>query len=189
MAISLVKGQNVNLNNLSPSLRHVNVGLGWDVRASTGAAFDLDASVFMINESGKVPAEEFFVFFNNLKSKDSSVVHMGDNLTGAGDGDDELIKVDLNSVSPEIKSLQFVVTIYDALSRRQNFGQVQNAYVRIVNDDTNEEIVRFDLTEDYSTETGMIFGELYRHNGDWKFRAIGQGETADLGQYCQKFGV
>lgn len=189
MAISLTKGQNISLSKTDPSLKHVLVGLGWDARSTDGQDFDLDASVFMATENGKVPSDRHFIFYNQLVSPCGGVEHTGDNLTGDGDGDDESVIVCLDKVQSNIKSLFITVTIHDAEARRQNFGQVSNAFVRIVNNDTSDEIVRFDLSEDYSTETAMVFGEIYRHNGEWKFRAIGQGYTGGLYSLCQQYGV
>ena len=189
MAISLTKGQNVSLSKTDPSLKNVLVGLGWDARSTDGQDFDLDASVFMATENGKVPSDRHFIFYNQLVSPCGGVEHTGDNLTGDGDGDDESVIVCLDKVQSNIKSLFITVTIHDAEARRQNFGQVSNAFVRIVNNDTSDEIVRFDLSEDYSTETAMVFGEIYRHNGEWKFRAIGQGYTGGLYSLCQQYGV
>ncbi|MBF1240144.1 MULTISPECIES: TerD family protein [Haemophilus] len=189
MAISLTKGQNVSLSKTDPSLKNVLVGLGWDARSTDGQDFDLDASVFMATENGKVPSDRHFIFYNQLVSLCGGVEHTGDNLTGDGDGDDESVIVRLDKVESNIKSLFITVTIHDAEARRQNFGQVSNAFVRIVNNDTSDEIVRFDLSEDYSTETAMVFGEIYRHNGEWKFRAIGQGYTGGLYSLCQQYGV
>lgn len=189
MAISLTKGQNISLSKTDPSLKNVLVGLGWDARSTDGQDFDLDASVFMATENGKVPSDRHFIFYNQLVSPCGGVEHTGDNLTGDGDGDDESVIVRLDKVESNIKSLFITVTIHDAEARRQNFGQVSNAFVRIVNNDASDEIVRFDLSEDYSTETAMVFGEIYRHNGEWKFRAIGQGYTGGLYSLCQQYGV
>ncbi len=189
MAISLTKGQNISLSKTDPSLKNVLVGLGWDARSTDGQDFDLDASVFMATESAKVPSDSYFIFYNQLVSPCGGVEHTGDNLTGDGDGDDESVIVRLDKVESNIKSLFITVTIHDAEARRQNFGQVSNAFVRIVNNDTGDEIVRFDLSEDYSTETAMVFGEIYRHNGEWKFRAIGQGYAGGLYALCKQYGV
>lgn len=189
MAISLTKGQNISLSKTDPSLKNVLVGLGWDARSTDGQDFDLDASVFMATENGKVPSDRHFIFYNQLVSPCGGVEHTGDNLTGDGDGDDESVIVHLDKVESNIKSLFITVTIHDAEARRQNFGQVSNAFVRIINNDNSDEIVRFDLSEDYSTETAMVFGEIYRHNGEWKFRAIGQGYTGGLYSLCQQYGV
>ena len=189
MAISLTKGQNVSLSKTDPNLKNVLVGLGWDTRSTDGQDFDLDTSVFMATENGKVPSDRHFIFYNQLVSPCGGVEHTGDNLTGDGDGDDESVIVQLDKVESNIKSLFITVTIHDAEARRQNFGQVSNAFVRIVNNDTGDEIVRFDLSEDYSTETAMVFGEIYRHNGEWKFRAIGQGYAGGLYALCKQYGV
>ena len=189
MAVTLSKGQNVSLSKTDPLLKHILIGLGWDARSSDGQDFDLDASVFMTAESGKVPSDDYFVFYNQLKSPCGSVQHTGDNLTGDGDGDDESVIVELEKVPANIRSLFVTVTIHDAETRRQNFGQVSNAFVRLVNHETGQEVLRFDLSEDYSTETAMVFGEVYRHNGDWKFRAIGQGYAGGLLALCNQYGV
>ncbi|EIC21615.1 TerD family protein [Thiorhodovibrio frisius] len=189
MAISLNKGGNVNLSKEAPNLENVLVGLGWDARATDGQDFDLDASIFMVKEDGKVPGDSHFIFYNQLKSPDGSVEHTGDNLTGEGEGDDESVHVTLSKVPPEIQRLIIVVTIHDADARRQSFGQVSNAFVRLVNRDNNQEVVRFDLSEDYSTETAMAFGEIYRHSGDWKFKAVGQGYAGGLAALARQHGV
>ena len=189
MAVTLSKGQNVSLSKTDPLLKHILIGLGWDARSSDGQDFDLDASVFMTADNGKVPSDDYFVFYNQLKSPCGSVQHTGDNLTGDGDGDDESVIVELEKVPANIKSLFVTVTIHDAETRRQNFGQVSNAFVRLVNHETGQEVLRFDLSEDYSTETAMVFGEVYRHNGEWKFRAIGQGYTGGLLALCNQYGV
>lgn len=189
MAVTLSKGQNVSLSKTDPSLKHILIGLGWDARSSDGQDFDLDASVFMTADNGKVPSDDYFVFYNQLQSPCGSVQHTGDNLTGDGDGDDESVIVELEKVPANIKSLFVTVTIHDAETRRQNFGQVSNAFVRLVNHETGQEVLRFDLSEDYSTETAMVFGEVYRHNGDWKFRAIGQGYAGGLLALCNQYGV
>ncbi len=189
MSVSLAKGGNVSLSKEAPGLTTVIVGVGWDVRATTGVDFDLDASALMIGRSGKVLTDQHFVFFNNLTSPDGTVEHTGDNLTGEGEGDDEQVKVNLAAMSPDVEKIIFPVTIYDADARRQSFGQVENAFIRVVNADGNREITRFDLSEDASTETAMIFGELYRHQGDWKFRAIGQGYASGLRGIATDYGV
>ncbi|MCT8823912.1 TerD family protein [Glaesserella parasuis] len=189
MAISLTKGQNISLSKTDPSLKNVLVGLGWDARSTDGQDFDLDSSIFMATENGKVPSDSHFIFYNQLRSPCGGVEHTGDNLTGDGDGDDESVIVKLDQVQSDIKSLFITVTIHEAEARRQNFGQVSNAFVRLVNNDTNEEVVRFDLSEDYSTETAMVFGEIYRHNGEWKFRPIGQGYSGGLFALCKQYGV
>ena len=189
MAISLQKGGNVSLSKEAPGMKKMLIGLGWDVRATDGAAFDLDGSAFLLNASGKVRSDTDFIFYNQTKSADGSVEHTGDNRTGEGDGDDESIIVELEKVPAGIKSLFVAVTIHDAQARRQNFGQVSNAFIRCVNADTNVEVARFDLSEDASVETAMIFGEVYRHNGEWKFRAIGQGFKGGLGPLAKNYGV
>lgn len=189
MAISLNKGGNLSLSKTDPSLNQVLIGLGWDARATDGVDFDLDASAFLLAANDKVRAETDFIFYNQTRSPEGSVEHTGDNRTGAGDGDDEAVKIDLAKVPAEVQKIAITVTIHDAESRSQNFGQVQNAFIRVVNDQTNVEIVRFDLNEDYSTETAMIFGELYRHNGEWKFRAVGQGYNGGLSAMCRQYGI
>ena len=189
MAISLSKGGNISLSKEDPNLVRVLAGLGWDTRTTDGQDFDLDASAFMLDASGKVRSDADFIFYGQLRSADGSVEHTGDNRTGDGDGDDEVLKLNLQQIPQDIQKIVITVTIHEAEARRQNFGQVQNAFVRIVNEDTNREITRFDLGEDYSTETAMIFGELYRHNGEWKFRAVGQGYAGGLRAMCHQFGV
>jgi tellurium resistance protein TerD len=189
MAVSLQKGGNVSLEKASPGMTKMIVGLGWDARATDGADFDLDASVFLLGEDGKVVDDQSFIFYNNLKSQCGAVEHTGDNLTGEGDGDDESIKVDLSKLPATVKKIAVSVTIHDADNRNQNFGQVSNAFVRIVNEVDGQEAIRFDLSEDYSTETAMNFGELYNHNGEWKFKAIGQGFSGGLRSMAQEFGV
>ncbi|MFI9718460.1 TerD family protein [Streptomyces sp. NPDC052396] len=189
MGVSLSKGGNVSLTKSAPNLTAVIVALGWDARTTTGADFDLDASALLTGEQGKVVSDQHFVFFNNLKSPDGSVEHTGDNLTGDGEGDDEVIKVNLAAVPAEVQKIVFPVSIYDAEARQQSFGQVRNAYIRVVNQADNTELARYDLSEDASTETAMVFGELYRNNGEWKFRAIGQGYASGLRGIAQDFGV
>ncbi|QTR49368.1 TerD family protein [Candidatus Thiothrix anitrata] len=189
MALSLQKGGNLSLSKTDPSLTKILVGLGWDERTTDGSAFDLDASAFLLTATGKVRGDADFIFYNQLKSTDGSVEHTGDNRTGQGDGDDESMKVDLSKVPMEIEKIAFTVTIHDADARRQNFGQVANAFIRVVNDLSGTEIVRYDLAEDYSTETAMVFGELYRHNSEWKFRAVGQGYAGGLKAMCDQFGI
>lgn len=189
MAISLSKGGNVSLSKSEPGLTKILIGLGWDARATDGADFDLDASAFLLGENGKVPNDNAFIFYNNLCSNDGSVEHTGDNRTGDGDGDDEALKVDLPKVPASIQTVAITVTIHDAEARRQNFGQVKNAFIRIVNDETGKEIARYDLSEDYSTETAMIFGEIYRHGSEWKFRAVGQGYSGGLAAMCAQYGI
>lgn len=189
MAVSLSKGGNVSLSKEAPGLTKVLVGLGWDARVTDGTDFDLDASVFVCGEDGKVLSDQHFVFYNNKTSPDGSVEHTGDNRTGEGDGDDEAVKVDLSKVPAEVKKLVFAVTIHDAAARSQNFGQVANAFMRVVNQDGDKEIARYDLSEDYSVETAMIFGEVYRHNDEWKFKAIGAGFEGGLGPLASTHGV
>ena len=189
MAISLTKGGNVSLSKTSPGLNHISIGLGWDARASDGAAFDLDASAFLLTESGKVRNDSDFIFYNNRTSTDGSVVHAGDNTTGAGDGDDEVVKVDLAKVPADVQKVAVAVTMHDADGRSQNFGMIGRAYVRVVDDAKNEEMVRYDLSEDFSVETAVIFGEIYRHNGEWKFRAVGQGFRGGLAALAGNYGV
>ena len=189
MAISLNKGGNLSLSKTDPTLVRILIGLGWDERATDGASFDLDASAFLLTASGKVRGDHDFIFYNQLKSQDGSVEHTGDNRSGQGDGDDESLLVDLSKVSPEVEKIAITVTIHDAQSRGQNFGQIANAFIRVVNQDSGVEIVRFDLAEDYSTETAMVFGEVYRHNGEWKFRAVGQGYAGGLAAMCQQYGI
>jgi tellurium resistance protein TerD len=189
MAISLAKGGNVSLSKEAPGMQKVLIGLGWDARATDGADFDLDASCFMLDESGKVPSDANFIFYNNLKSACGSIEHMGDNLTGEGDGDDEALYVYLDKVPATITKLAVGVTIHDAEQRKQNFGMVSTAFIRVVNKDSAVEIARFDLSEDASTNTSMLFGELYRHNNEWKFKAVGQGFDGGLGPMAKSFGV
>ncbi|MBQ7528884.1 TerD family protein [bacterium] len=187
--ISLSKGGNISLEKEDPSLENVHVGLGWDARVTDGADFDLDASCFMLGPNGKVRSDADFIFYNQLKDQAGSVEHTGDNLTGDGEGDDEVIYVHLGKVPQDVKTLAFTVTIHKADERRQNFGMVSSAYIRLVNKDTNKEIARYDLTEDASTNTAMIFGELYRHNNAWKFKAVGQGYDGGLGPLARNYGV
>jgi tellurium resistance protein TerD len=189
MGVSLAKGGNVSLTKAAPDLTAVAVGLGWDARSTTGAAFDLDASALLLDVRGKVPTDEHFVFFNNLRSPEGSVEHQGDNLTGEGEGDDEVINVTLAQVPPTVDKIVFTVSIYDADARQQSFGQVRNAFIRVVNLADGSELTRYDLSEDASTETAMIFGELYRHGTEWKFRAVGQGYATGLRGIALDFGV
>ncbi|WP_328954302.1 TerD family protein [Kitasatospora purpeofusca] len=189
MGVSLAKGGNVSLTKEAPGLTAVIVGLGWDVRTTTGTDYDLDASALLCNALGKVVSDQHFVFFNNLRSPDGSVEHSGDNLTGGGDGDDEQIKVDLAGVPADVAKVVFPVSIYDADARFQSFGQVRNAFIRIVNQANGQELARYDLTEDASTETAMVFGELYRNGAEWKFRAIGQGYASGLRGIATDYGV
>lgn len=189
MAVKLSKGGNVSLSKEDPNLTELLIGLGWDVRQTDGAEFDLDASAFLLGAGDRVLGDESFIFYNNLKSKDGAVEHTGDNRTGAGDGDDESLIIRLNQVSPQVQKIAITVTIHEAEQRRQNFGQVKNAFVRCVNQQTGGEIVRYDLGEDASTETAMIFGEVYRHNNEWKFRAVGQGYAGGLYALAKNYGV
>ncbi|MBA5605664.1 TerD family protein [Duganella sp. FT3S] len=189
MAISLQKGGNVNLSKEAPGLSKMVVGLGWDVRATDGNSFDLDGSAFLLKADGKVRGDADFVFYNNLKSVEGSVAHSGDNRTGAGDGDDETVTINLADVPANVDRIAICVTIHEADARRQNFGMVQKAFVRCVNASGNTEIARFDLSEDGSAETAMVFGEVYRNGGDWKFKAVGQGFKGGLGPLASSFGV
>ena len=190
MAISLKKGQKVDLTKGNPSLSKILVGLGWDVNKYDGGFdFDLDAAAFLLGANGKVNSDDDFVFYNNLKHKSGSVEHMGDNLTGEGEGDDEEIKIDLEKVPANVEKIDFTVTIYDADTRRQTFGQVSNAYIRVVDDVTQQELIRYDLGEDFSVETAVVVGEIYRHNGEWKFNAIGSGWSGGLAALGRNYGV
>ncbi|MFF3517489.1 TerD family protein [Streptomyces sp. NPDC002573] len=189
MGISLAKGGNVSLSKEAPGLTAVEIGLGWDVRTTTGADYDLDASALLLNTSGKVVSDQHFIFYNNLRSPDGSVEHTGDNLTGEGEGDDEVIKVNLAVVPVGVDKIVFPVSIHEADVRGQSFGQVSNAYIRVVNQAGGREIARYDLSEDASSETAMVFGELYRHGGEWKFRAVGQGYASGLRGIAADFGV
>ena len=189
MSVSLSKGGNVSLSKEAPGLQAVLVGLGWDVRTTTGADFDLDASALMVGTNGKILSDQHFIFFNNLKSPDGSVEHTGDNLTGEGEGDDESLLIDLSKVPPQCDKIVFPVSIHDADNRGQTFGQVSNAFIRVVNQADGAELARYDLSEDASTETAMIFGEVYRYGGEWKFRAVGQGYASGLRGIALDFGV
>ncbi len=190
MPVCLQKGQKVSLTKTNPGLTHVIVGVGWDVNQfDTGGSFDLDSAAFMLTDSGKVSAQEDFVFYGNLKHPSGSVEHLGDNRTGEGEGDDEQIRIDLSKVPANISKIAFTVTIYEADTRRQNFGQVNNSFVRIYNADTNEELVRYDLGEDFSIETAAVFGELYRNGDEWKFNAIGSGFQGGLAALCANYGI
>ena len=189
MSVSLSKGGNVSLSKEAPGLTRIVIGLGWDTRTSDGADFDLDSSVFLVTAEGKVRNDSDFIFYNNLKSSDGSVEHSGDNRTGEGGGDDESVKVNLAGVPGDLQKLVVAVSIHDAQARNQSFGQVDNAFIRVVNSDSNAEIVRYDLSEDASTETAMIFGEVYRHGAEWKFRAVGQGFAGGLGPLARNLGV
>ncbi|MDR0764705.1 MAG: TerD family protein [Synergistaceae bacterium] len=190
MAISLQKGQKIDLTKGNAGLRKLHIGLGWDTnKYDGGAAFDLDAAAFLLGESGKVQSDADFVFYGNLEHSSKAVKHMGDNLTGEGEGDDEVIKVDLPAIPANIAKIDFTVTIYDAAARSQNFGMVSNAFIRVVNDDDNTELIRYDLGEDYSVETAVVVAEIYRHGGEWKFNAIGSGFAGGLKALCVNFGV
>ena len=189
MAISLQKGGNVSLSKQVPGLKKVCFGLGWDLRKTDGVDFDLDASAFVLDGNGKVLSDQHFVFYNNPKDPSGAVAHKGDNRTGQGEGDDEVIEIELGTMPPTAAKVAFVVTIHDAEARKQNFGQVGNAYIRALNADGAQEIARYDLSEDASTETAMIFGELYRHNDEWKFKAIGQGYAGGLAAVARDYGV
>jgi tellurium resistance protein TerD len=189
MSVSLKKGGNLNLSKESPGLSKITVGLGWSARQTFGAAFDLDASAFLLKENGRVRGDTDFIFYNQLESTCHSVAHTGDNRTGEGDGDDEAIQVDLDKIPSAIQRVVFTTTIFDHQSRNQNFGQIEDAYIRVVDEMSGREIARYDLSEDSSTETAMIFGEIYRHNGDWKFRAVGQGFAGGLGEMAKNYGV
>ena len=195
MGISLVKGGNISLAKAASSsgssndLSKVTVGLGWDPRATDGQEFDLDAVVFLCGSNGKVRSNADFIFYNQARSADGSVVHQGDNRSGSGDGDDEVVEVQLSTLSNDVEKVAFAVTIHDADTRRQNFGMVNNAYVRVINASDGKEIARYDLSEDSSLETAMIFARLYRKNNEWKFRAIGQGFSGGLGGLASSYGV
>ena len=190
MSVSLNKGQRVDLTKGRPSLKKILVGLGWDINHYDGeAGFDLDASVFMTKENGKVGTEADFIFYGNLAHSSQSVVHMGDNRTGEGDGDDEVIKIELNKIPASYESLAVTVTIYDAENRFQNFGMIGNAYVRVVDEENGEELLRFELSENFSTETALVVAEIYRHDGEWKFKAVGSGYNGGLKALCRQYGV
>ncbi|MGW6426422.1 TerD family protein [Nocardia sp. NPDC055053] len=189
MTVTLAKGGNVSLSKQTDNLTKVAVGLGWDVRTTTGADHDLDASALATGANLKVLSDQHFVFYNNLRSPEGTIEHTGDNLTGAGDGDDEVINVDLAATPPAITNIFFPVSIHDAQARGQSFGQIRNAYIRVTDANTGVELARYDLSEDASTETAMVFGELYRHNNEWKFRAIGQGYASGLAGIARDYGV
>ncbi|MEU2896927.1 TerD family protein [Streptomyces sp. NPDC006967] len=188
MGVTLAKGGNVSLSKAAPNLTQVMIGLGWDARSTTGADFDLDASALMCS-GGRVMGDDYFIFYNQLTSPDGSVEHTGDNLTGEGDGDDESLLVDLPRVPQQCEKIVFPVSIHMADERGQTFGQVSNAFIRVVNQADGQELARYDLSEDASTETAMIFGELYRYQGEWKFRAVGQGYASGLRGIALDFGV
>ena len=189
MAISLQKGGNVSLSKQAPGLKRIRFGLGWDLRKTDGSAYDLDASAFVLDGNGKVLSDQHFVFYNNPQDPSGSVKHLGDNRTGEGEGDDEVVEIDLGLMTPNAAKVAFVVTIHDAEARKQNFGQVGNAYIRALNAEGEQEIARYDLSEDASTETAMIFGELYRLGSEWKFGAVGQGYAGGLAAMCRQYGV
>ncbi len=190
MPINLSKGQKVSLTKDNPGLNNILVGLGWDVNAfDSGTSFDLDASVFIADASGKCPSDKEFIFYGNKEHTSGAVKHMGDNTTGEGDGDDEQIHIELNKVPDNLEKIAFTVTIYEAEQRHQNFGQVSNAYIRIIDEATGTELVRFDLGEDFSIETAVVVGELYRNNGEWKFNAIGSGFQGGLAALCGHYGI
>ncbi|CAB1275555.1 TerD family protein [Candidatus Nitrosacidococcus tergens] len=189
MSVSLQKGQNVSLNKESPGIKEITFGLGWDARSTDGTDFDLDASALILGENNKVLSDLHFIFYNNKTDSNGAVTHAGDNRTGVGEGDDESIIVDISKLSSEAKKVVFVVTIHEAESRKQNFGQVSNAFIRAVNKANDSEVARYDLSEDASIETAMIFGELYRHGEEWKFKAVGQGYAGGLAGVAKDFGV
>ena len=190
MAISLQKGQKIDLTKTNPGLKKILIGLGWDINKYDGGSdFDLDAAAFLLGANGKVSSDEDFVFYKNLKHKSGSVEHLGDNLTGAGEGDDEQIKIDLSKVPVNVDKIDFTVTIYDADARKQKFGQVENAYIRVVNDETGVELIRYDLGEDFSIETAVVVGEIYRNKGEWKFNAVGSGWSGGLAALCRNYGI
>jgi tellurium resistance protein TerD len=189
MAISLQKGGNVNLSKEAPSLKKLIIGLGWDPRATDGATFDLDGSAFLLKADGKARGDSDFIFYNNLKSTDGSVTHMGDNTSGVGEGDDEKISIDLGLVPADIEKITIGVTIHDAETRKQNFGMVSKAYIRCLDADGDKELARYDLSEDSSTETAMVFGEIYRAGTEWKFKAVGQGFAGGLAPLARSFGI
>jgi len=190
MAVSLKKGQKVDLTKTNPGLKEILIGLGWDTNKYDGGKdFDLDSSVFMLGANGKVRDDDDFVFYGNLKHKSGAVEHMGDNLTGAGEGDDEQIKIDLSKVPADIEKIDFTVTIYEAEERKQNFGQVENAFIRVMDATNGKELIRYDLGEDFSIETAVVIGELYRNKGEWKFNAIGSGFSGGLASLGKNYGV
>ena len=190
MPISLSKGQKVDLTKGNPGLKNVVIGLGWDVNAfDTGADFDLDAAAFMVGENGACPSEKEFIFYGNLEHPSGAVKHMGDNLTGSGEGDDEQITIDLTAVPADIAKIAFTVTIYEADARHQNFGQVSNAYIRVLDGSNGTELIKYDLGEDFSIETAVVVAELYRNNGEWKFNAIGSGFQGGLAALCGHYGI
>jgi tellurium resistance protein TerD len=189
MPVNLTKGGNVSLTKEAPGISKIRFGLGWDARSTDGAAFDLDAVAAVVGESGKVLSQPYFVFFNNLETPEKAVIHRGDNRSGAGEGDDEVIEVDLVKLPAEAAKIVFAATIYDADTRKQNFGQVANAYIRAVDEASGAELMRFDLSEDFSTETALVFGELYRREAEWKFKAVGAGYADGLAGLARDYGV
>jgi tellurium resistance protein TerD len=190
MAVSLSKGGRVSLSKEVPGLKKIRVGLGWDANATdTGTDFDLDASAFVLGADGKVLGDEWFIFYNQTTSPDGAIIHQGDNKTGEGEGDDEVVEIDLDKVDSRVDKIVFTVTIHEAQARNQNFGQVNNSFVRVVNADDNNEITKYELDEDYSTETAINFGELYRKNGEWRFKAVGDGFNEGLAGFAKMYGV
>ncbi|MCK5715954.1 MAG: TerD family protein [Thiomargarita sp.] len=189
MAIQLQKGANISLSRQVPNLKHIVIGLGWDARTTVGTDFDLDASAFMLDNQEKSILDEYFIFYNNLKSPEGALEHLGDNLDGQGEGDDEMITVSLEEIPIIIQKVVFTVTIHDAEDRNQNFGMISNAFIRVTNQETDEEIMRYNLGEDFSIETAMIFGELYRYQGEWKFRAVGQGIIGGLAALVKNYAI
>ncbi|TAJ09703.1 TerD family protein [Marinilabiliaceae bacterium JC017] len=190
MAVNLTKGQKIDLTKGNSGLNNICIGLGWDVNKYDGdSAFDLDASAFILNTTGKVRCDEDMIFFNNTVGANGAVEHTGDNLTGEGEGDDEQVKINLSKIPADVDKIAFVITIHEADTRNQNFGQVSNAFVRVVDEAKNEELVRYDLGEDFSIETALIVGELYKHNNEWKFAAIGSGYQGGLLAVCKDYGV
>lgn len=189
MAVNLQKGGNTSLTSSNPGLKKIIVGLGWDGRATAGDDFDLDASAFVLSETGKVRSDDDFIFYNNATSQCGAVKHMGDNRTGDGDGDDEQVEIDLSKIQSDVKKIAVCVSIHEAVSRRQNFGMVQNAFIRVVDSGNNDELARFDLSEDFSIETSVVFGEIYKHNEEWKFKAVGQGFSGGLENLLSHFGI
>jgi len=189
MALTLQKGGNLSLSKTDPTLTNILLGLGWDPRSTDGTEFDLDASALLLGANGKIRNDADFIFYNQLKSVDGSIEHKGDNRTGAGDGDDEVLKVDLSRIPVDVDKVVFIVTIHDADARKQNFGQVGGSFIRVVNEISGAEVVRYDLAEDASTETAMVFAELYRSSGEWKFRAVGQGYAGGLKALANSYGM
>ncbi|MCL1471348.1 TerD family protein [Argonema antarcticum] len=188
MSINLSKGGRVNLSKEAPGLKNAAIGLGWDVNATdTGSGFDLDASVFMLGTNGKIPNDKYFVFYNNTQSPDGSAKHMGDSRTGEGAGDDETVQIDLSKVDASIQEIVFVVTIHEADTRKQNFGQVRNSFIRIYDLSTEKEITKYELEEDFSTETAIEFGKLYKKDGEWRFQAVGNGYKAGLQKFVDQY--